>query len=116
MEIEQLQLCARWLELQRDRAMAEIGIRDTQVRKRLLQEEKLTLQKCIDMCRGAEASSAKIKTISNGASGVSDDVYVVKPKSKPQQKPRNHRGTKSAVKKCHYLEQIACQTSARPLE
>ncbi|KAH3832167.1 hypothetical protein DPMN_105444 [Dreissena polymorpha] len=61
------------------------------------------------MCRDAEALSAKIKTISNGASGVSDDVYFVKPKSKPQQKQNNHRGRMSAVKKCPY-----CGTNCMP--
>ncbi|KAH3839685.1 hypothetical protein DPMN_113118 [Dreissena polymorpha] len=61
------------------------------------------------MCRGAEASSAKFKTISNGASGVSDDVHVVKRKTKPQQKQSNHRGPKTAVKKCPY-----CGTNCMP--
>ncbi|KAH3853402.1 hypothetical protein DPMN_095925 [Dreissena polymorpha] len=61
------------------------------------------------MCRAAEASSAKSKTISHGASGVSDDEHVVKPKSKPQQKQSYHRGPKSAVKKCPY-----CGTNCMP--
>ncbi|KAH3803476.1 hypothetical protein DPMN_131737 [Dreissena polymorpha] len=61
------------------------------------------------MCRATEASSAKIKTISNGAPGVSDNVHFVKTKSKPQQKQSNHKGPKSAVKKCPY-----CGTNCMP--
>jgi hypothetical protein len=58
-----------------------LGIRDNGLRKRLLQDDKLTLDKCIDMCRAAEASSSKVKPLSKHASP-GEDVQVVKPKRK----------------------------------
>ncbi|CAC5379298.1 unnamed protein product [Mytilus coruscus] len=39
------------------------GIRDNTARKRLLQEDKLTLNKCIDICRALESTTAKMKTM-----------------------------------------------------
>ena len=42
----------------RDRIV--VGIRDNGTRKRLLQEAKLTLNKCIDICRSSEATSAQL--------------------------------------------------------
>ena len=41
-------------ELIRDRVV--VGIRDDQVRSRLLREPQLTLQKCIDIAHAAEIS------------------------------------------------------------
>ena len=38
-----------------------VGVRDNTVRKRLLQERKLTLNHCIDTCRGAEATTSRLK-------------------------------------------------------
>ena len=46
----------------RDRIV--LGIQDKQTRKRLLQERKLTLKTCIDMCKSSEATNAQLKTIS----------------------------------------------------
>ena len=46
-------------ELIRDRIVR--GIRDTETRKKLLQEPKLTLQKCIDVCRSAETTAEQMK-------------------------------------------------------
>ena len=45
----------RMLRLIRDRIV--VGIRDNGTRKRLLQKEKITLNKCIDICRSSEATS-----------------------------------------------------------
>ena len=39
------------------------GICDTGTRKNLLQEPKLTLQKCIDVCRSAEATATQMKVM-----------------------------------------------------
>ena len=46
-------------QLIRDRIVC--GVRDNAVRRKLLQESKLTLEKCVDICRAAEATSAQLK-------------------------------------------------------
>ena len=61
-----------------------LGINDNSIRRRLLQEEALTLDKAIDICRAAEASQSKVKSLSQ-ATGSSqptpvEEVQVVKPK------------------------------------
>ena len=52
-----------WLQdtLIRDRNVLRIS--DELARKRLLQHAKLTLQKCIDICRSSEATKTQIKAI-----------------------------------------------------
>lgn len=52
----------------RDRIV--IGIRDNNSRKKLLQEKKLNLSKCIDICRANEMTNAQMKTINH------DEVHV----------------------------------------
>ena len=42
-----------------------VGIRDNGTRKRLLQEAKLTLNKCIDICRSSEVTSAQLQAMGN---------------------------------------------------
>ena len=49
----------------RDRIV--LGVRSTQLRKRLLQERKLTLKKCVDMCRSSEATSSQLQAITGNA-------------------------------------------------
>ena len=46
-------------QLIRDRIVC--GVRDNAVRRKLLQESKLALEKCVDICRATEATSAQIK-------------------------------------------------------
>ena len=46
-------------QLIRDRIVC--GVRDNAVRRKLLQESKLALEKCVDICRAAEATSAQLK-------------------------------------------------------
>ena len=46
----------------RDRIV--LGIQNLQTRKQLLQELKLTLNKCIDICRSSETSASQMKFIS----------------------------------------------------
>lgn len=62
----------------RDRIVT--GVRDQPTRKRLLQERNLTLPKCIDICRGAEATSSQLKVMNN------DTVHGVGVRNK-QSKP-----------------------------
>ena len=52
-----------------------LGIQDKQTRKRLLQERKLTLKTCIDMCKSSEATNAQLKTIS---ASQSEEVHSVR--------------------------------------
>jgi hypothetical protein len=49
--------------LLRDRIV--LGIQSQPTRKRLLQDQKLTLQKCINICRSVEAASSQLKNITN---------------------------------------------------
>ena len=49
-------------EMIRDRLVC--GITENSVRRKLLQEPKLSLEKCLDICRSAEATSAHLKVIS----------------------------------------------------
>ena len=41
-----------------------LGVRSKQLRKRLLQERKRALSKCIDVCRSMEATSSQLQAIS----------------------------------------------------
>ena len=47
----------------RDRVV--VGIRDNGTRKRLLQESKLTLNRCIDICRSSEATATQLQAMGN---------------------------------------------------
>lgn len=97
-------------ELIKDRIV--VGVKDNSVRKRLLQEENLTLRKCVDICRSAESTTAKLKTIV-GASV--EDVHAVG-KSKLAGKHRNtpnssHKHT--TYRKCKYCGQM-CEKGKCP--
>ena len=59
--------------LLRDRIV--LGVHNNNMRKRLLQERKLDLKKCVDLCRSSEAARSQLKNIS-GASG-SDNTHDV---------------------------------------
>ena len=54
-----------------------LGVRDKHTRKRLLQERKLDLKKCTDICRSTEATNSQLKTIS---AAQSEDVHGMKDK------------------------------------
>ena len=61
------------------------GIRDNGQRKKLLQEPKLTLEKCLDSCRAAEAAKLQVQDMSS-QSKESSEVNTLKsarPKSSP---------------------------------
>ena len=71
-----------------------LGISNHTLRKRLLQERKLDLKKCIDLCRSSEAASSQIKNIS-GASRTTDDVHRLRVQAtKPPWKPKYDRKAK----------------------
>ena len=61
----------------RDRIV--LGIKDSGARKRLLQQQQLTLQRCVDICKASEASNTQIKSL---AQSVKEEIRRVKEKSK----------------------------------
>jgi hypothetical protein len=60
-------------ELIRDRIVC--GVRDVGTRKKLLQEAQLTLQRCLDVCRSAEATASQVN-----AMGAREEVHSLKHK------------------------------------
>ena len=69
----------------RDRMV--VGILDKGIRKKLLQESKLTLQGCIDICRANECTKQQLKTIDQP-----EEVNVVDKKTlKGDRKPKSRR-------------------------
>ena len=75
-------------DLIRDRIVC--GITDNTTRKRLLQEPKLTLSKCLDLCRANEASKVQFNAMSNDHTATdSTSVHVVYQK-KGKQNPQKY--------------------------
>ena len=62
----------------RDRIV--LGIKDSGTRKRLLQQQQLTLQRCIDICKSSEASNTQIRSLGQF---VKEEVRRVKDYNKP---------------------------------
>ena len=76
------------------------GVRDSSLRKKLFQVPELTLQRCIDMCRSAEATSTQLKAMSvqNSHAHPPTEVNFVKKTSKGTDKS-------SFVKDCLFCSQ-----------
>ena len=53
------------------------SITENSVRRKLLQEPKLSLEKCLDICRSAEATSAHLKAISGQLTSTDKPVDTV---------------------------------------
>ena len=67
------------------------GIADNSVQRKLLQEPKLSLEKCLDICRSAEATSAHLKAISGHSSSTgtpADNVNAVDKRKKSKAPPK----------------------------
>ena len=79
-----------------------VGIRENSVRKRLLQDEKLTLDKCVDMCRAAESTQAKVKSMSGATAVSSEDVHHLKRKVKPHHTPYARKKQEIPNRRCKY--------------
>ena len=62
-------------EMIRDRLVC--GITENNVRRKLLQEPKLSLEKCLVICRSAEATSAHLKVISGVSTSTGTPVDSV---------------------------------------
>ena len=89
-------------QLIRDRIVC--GISDTVVRKRLLQERGLNLNKCIDMCRSAETAQSRVKTMS-----AATEVHrVERTRAKPRQSPHNHQAECKFCGRKHELVKEHC--------
>ncbi|KAK3723357.1 hypothetical protein QZH41_002823 [Actinostola sp. cb2023] len=88
----------------RDRIVC--GIQNPKTRQRLLQERKLDIKKCIDICRSAETAAAQLKVISGTTT--SSDVHKVRfenPNKRPwrQKYERNDRNAESEkIIKCKF--------------
>ena len=59
------------------------GISDSALQKKLLQEASLTLEKCLNICRAAEAANSQLKQISHQSP---EAVHQLKHRGKPQSK------------------------------
>ena len=53
------------------------GITENTIRRKLLQEPKLSLEKCLDICRSAEATSARLRVISGQSTSTDKPVDTV---------------------------------------
>ena len=86
----------RVLENSLIRGRIVIGVRENQARKMLLQVSKLTLRKCIDICRSYETSSHQLKEINQ------EEVSTI---SRPNEKTsppteENEKSAASSTLKC----------------
>ena len=66
------------------------GVRENAVRRKLLQESGLTLSKCVDICRAAEATSAQLKEMAPSQQSSEVDL-VAKQSLKNQIRARKRR-------------------------
>ena len=89
-------------DLLRDRIV--IGIRDNNIRKKLLNMPKLTLKECIDICRTHESTSKQIKTMTH------QEVSAVSSRSHNPTKQHNAAKQKKPVQvdKCKEIQCIFC--------
>ena len=97
--------------LVRDRIV--FGVQSKHTRQKLLQERKLTLEKCIDICRSNEATSSQMKEIASGSNleAVNKVEDPTRDKGRSWQcdrKQRNDRNEQSrdnttrVTKTCHF--------------
>ena len=68
-----------------------VDVRDPALRKRLLYEKKLTLQKCLEMARLCKATNARLQSMSGAALSYADVNFVNKGHCRRMPKPKpNH--------------------------
>ena len=85
-------------ELIKDRIVC--GVRDNGMRKKLLQVPELTCDKCVDICRSAEATSTQLEAMT-GQSSHSPPPSVVNKVSKTPKQP----GKPPVLRECRYCGQ-----------
>ncbi|XP_059840250.1 uncharacterized protein LOC132401918 [Hypanus sabinus] len=91
---ETYNLCSRMSDsLLRDKIV--LGINDSQTRKRLLQERKLTLNNCIDICKSTEMAESHLQLFSTAADSRSTAVHGIKPRA--NKKGSKHPGQKASA-------------------
>ena len=73
------------------------GVRDNVVRRKLLQESSLTLTKCVDICRAAEAATAQIKEMAPSQQPTEVD-FVSKSKRENFKKSKAIKGKEKFLK------------------
>ncbi|KAJ8044099.1 hypothetical protein HOLleu_11471 [Holothuria leucospilota] len=82
-------------DLIRDRIVC--GIRDDNVKRRLLREAKLTLQTALDICRASEVTLTQMKTLSSEKAVL---VAAKSTRSRPTSKPGKNTSHKSLCGRC----------------
>ena len=75
----------------RDRIV--LGVQNQSIKKELLQERKLTLNKCIDICRSAESTASQLKAIVNPA-----EIHKISSRRKPQTSVKRQNPPKNSWK------------------
>ena len=81
--------------LLRDRIV--LGVKEPALRKKLLQEGKLTLEKAIDICKSGETTAQHLKDLAAAKDPNADEVHTLKHRSEKKLR-RDPKG----VKKCKY--------------
>ena len=74
-------------QLIRDRLV--VGVKDASVRKLLLQKRDLTLEKAVDICRGAEATAAQLQKMNTEKEDVNKVKYHDR-KKRPKMRTEKH--------------------------
>ena len=85
-------------ELVRDRTVC--GISSIKVQQKLLQEPKLTLNRCIDIARSAETTTAQLKVITGQTEDASTEVHAVGKLQRTHNQNVTRRNTISDGKYC----------------
>ena len=83
----------------RDRLV--LGIKDESIRKKLLQEKKLSLSRAVDIGRSSETTTMWLKELKNKATtaGTDEEINVLKSKRTNNEKSRRERAT---IRSCRY--------------
>ena len=81
--------------LLRDRIV--LGVKEPALRKKLLQERKLTLEKAIDICKSGETTAQHLKDLAAPKDPNANEVHTLKHRSEKKLR-RDSKG----VKKCKY--------------
>ncbi|XP_048249931.1 uncharacterized protein K02A2.6-like [Haliotis rufescens] len=104
-------------ELIRDRIVC--GLRDNATRRKLLQEPKLTLKRCIDICRATESTMAQVKAMSSAQ----EDIHAVRKKSKtpcrrqpPDKSKHSNPSKKKHSSRVHRVDDQCDESDIDPTE
>ena len=85
----------------RDRIVC--GVQENAVRRKLLQESGLTLSKCVDICRAAEATSAQLKEMAPSQQSSEVDLVAKAEPKKPNWRKEKKKSPKDQlVEECKF--------------